>query len=108
MQDVDEQIRINDYLEEQNEVIDTESDSINKVQKMQYVSAMQYNAHMLFDKKNSYLHHFGKLFHQYIDDQYLKMELSRFIYFRHNQDTVRAEKYQHIKNSKIANLGDTI
>ena len=98
-------MNIDDYL---NEVIDIGSDIINKVQKMQYVSAMQYYAHMLFDKKESYLHRFGRLFHQYIVDQYSKIELSRLNYFRHNQDTVRAEKYQNIKNSKLTNLGYTI
>ena len=57
---------------------------------MQYVSAMQYYAYQLCDRTNSYIHRFGRLFHQYVVDQYSKIELNRLNFLRNNQDTISA------------------
>ena len=66
--------------------------------KMKFVSAMQYYSYQLCDRPNNYLHYFGRLFHQYIVDQFAKIELGRLYFFRFNQDQIRADKYQNIKN----------
>ena len=60
---------------------------------MQFVSAMQYYAYQLCDRTNSYIHRFGRLFHQYVVDQYSKIELNRLNFLRNNQETIRADLY---------------
>ena len=72
---------------------------------MQYVSAMQYYAYQLCDKPGNYLHKYGRLFHQNIVDQYSKIELNRLNFIRKNQDKIRADLYQNIKNSDQNELG---
>ena len=71
--------------------------------KMEFVSALQYYSYMLCDRSTSYLHRFGRLFHQYIVDQFSKIELARLNYFRYNfryyQGHIRADLYQNIKDS---------
>ena len=66
---------------------------------MEYESALQYYSYMLCDRSTSYLHRFGRLFHQYIVDQFSKIELANLNYFRFNQDHIRADLYQNIKDS---------
>ena len=51
------------------------------------------------DRTGSNLHQFGRLFHQYIVDQFAKIELARLNFFRFNQDSIRADLYQNIKDS---------
>ena len=72
---------------------------------MQFVSAMQYYAYQLCDRSNSYIHRFGRLFHQYVVDQYSKIELNRLNFLRNNQETIRADLYQNIKNADSDQLG---
>ncbi len=69
---------------------------------------MQYYAYQLFDRESNYLHYYGRLFHQYIVDQYAKIVMGRLNYFRNNQETIRADLYQSIKNTALTNLGYTI
>ena len=78
------------------------------VKKMEFISAMQYYAYLLYDRPNSYLHSFGRLFLQFICDTYSIVELNRLKFLRNNQETLRADKYQNIKNSELTNLGYTI
>ena len=66
--------------------------------KMSHVSAMQYYAYILCDRPGNLLVRFGSLFHQFIVDQFAKIELGRLNFFRYNQDKVRADKYQNLKN----------
>lgn len=47
-----------------------------------------------FTIEDSYLHLFGRLFHQYITDMYSKIELSRLNYIRFNQAALRSERYK--------------
>jgi hypothetical protein len=75
---------------------------------MKFVSAMQYYAYQLCDRPGSYLHRFGRLFHQYIVDQFAKIELGRLNYFRHNQDNIRADLYQNLKDANESDIGDSI
>ena len=51
------------------------------------------------DTPGSYLHLYGRLFHQYIVDQFSKIELGRLSYYKFNQDHIRADLYQNIKTT---------
>ena len=62
--------------------------------KMKFVSAMQYYQYLLCDRPGNHLIYFGRLFHQFIVDQFSKIELGRLNFFRFNQDKIRADKYQ--------------
>ena len=53
-----------DYSDENTPENDDTSTKINK--KMKFVTAMQYYAYQLCDRPGSYLHLYGRLFHQYI------------------------------------------
>ncbi len=46
---------------------------------------------------------FGRLFHQYIVDQWAKIELGRLNYCRFNQNTLRAELYKGMVDALNAN-----
>jgi hypothetical protein len=100
----------------QEESLFTEDESVNINQnnkkgvkkKMKYVSAMQYYAYQLCDRPGSYIHRFGRLFHQYIVDQFSKIELGRLNFFRFNQDKIRADLYQNIKDCNPDQFGKTI
>ena len=72
---------------------------------MKFVSAMQYYAYQLCDRPGSYLHRFGRLFHQYIVDQYAKIELARLNFMRYNQDSIRADLYQNVKDANESDTG---
>ncbi len=85
-----------------------EKSSDNKHKKMIYVSSMQYYAYQLFDRPSNNLHYFGRLFHQYIVDQYAKIVMGRLSFIRNNQETIRADLYQSIKNTTLTNLGYSI
>ncbi|CAF0968154.1 unnamed protein product [Brachionus calyciflorus] len=63
--------------------------------KQDFVSAMQYYAYQLHDRPNSNFNLFGRLYHQYIVEQYAsKVESSRLNFLKSNQDTIIAELYQ--------------
>ncbi|CEP09023.1 hypothetical protein, partial, partial [Parasitella parasitica] len=51
------------------------------------------------------LHSFGKLFHQYVVDQYARMEQQRLNFIKFNQRTLRAEIYNGLADA--IRLGDT-
>jgi hypothetical protein len=103
---VDENLE--DQIEEPTESTNeaTKSNDV-AVKKMKYVSAMQYYAYILCDRSGNYLHYFGRLFHQFIVDQFAKIELGRLNFFRHNQDKLRADNYQNIIKTDSNNLGKT-
>ena len=50
-------------------------------------------SYQLQERVNSYIHYFGKLFHQYIVDQYAKIQYTRLKFVRFNQEKIRAELY---------------
>ena len=86
---------------------ENESTSDKTTKKMKFVSCMQYYAYMLCDRPLNFLHYYGRLFHQYVVDAFAKMELGRLNFFRHNQDKIRADKYQNLKNKDPNSLGKT-
>lgn len=68
---------------------------------------MLYYAYRLMDRKNSYIQRYGRLFHQYIVDQYAKVEQGRLNYQRFNlQNNYRTELLSGLKDSLSRNDSD--
>ena len=71
-----------------------------------HTSAMNFYSFYLMQRQNfNLLLKCGRLFHQYIVDQYAKIEQERLNYCLHNQNELRAELYQGLSDS--VNAGDT-
>ena len=87
--------------------IQDEETNKNK-KKMSFVSAMQYYSYQLCDRAGNPLHYFGRLWQQYIVDQYSKIELGRLNFFRFNQDKIRADLYQNVQNTSSNESGKSI
>ncbi|XP_074321416.1 uncharacterized protein LOC141657922 [Silene latifolia] len=60
------------------------------------VSCRRYYSYKLQNRPGNMLLRAGRCFQQYIVDMYVKVENTRLDYFRHNQETIRAELYQGI------------
>ena len=58
------------------------------------VTPMQFYSYRLQIRDGDWLQHAGRLYQQYMVDQYAKMEQERLNYLRLNQSTLRAEMYQ--------------
>ena len=81
----------------------------NVKKKMEFVTALQYYSYQLCDRPGSYIHRFGRLFHQFIVDQIARIESARLKFFYLNQDNIRADLYQNVKDSVSSeDLGKTI
>lgn len=63
------------------------------------VTVMEFYSFRLMLRRDSYIHSFGKLFQQYIVDQYAKMEEQRLMFIRYNQTQLRADLYQGLQNA---------
>jgi ATP-dependent DNA helicase PIF1 len=61
---------------------------------------------MLHDRPKSHLQYFGRLYYQYIVDNYSKIELGRLKFIRFNQKKLRADLYQGLFDA--LNQYDTI
>jgi hypothetical protein len=59
---------------------------------------------MLRSDEFSIIHRAKRLFHEYLVDQYAKIETSRLDFLRNNQATIRAELYQGKLHTFILNL----
>jgi hypothetical protein len=59
-----------------------------------YVTCCEYYSNKLMRFEDSTHHYFGRLYQQYIVDQYLKIENSKLQYIRHNQAKLRVEMYK--------------
>jgi hypothetical protein len=81
-------------LIESDMVAEDEINENGKIKKQKFVTAMQFYCYQLQNRAKSFLHLFGRLSHQYIVDQYAKIEAGRlnFVYF--NQDKLRVEMYK--------------
>ena len=67
------------------------------------VSPMQFYAYHLMQRANfNLLHRSGRLFHQYIVDQYAKIEQERLNYCLFHQNELRADLYQGLKDAVSA------
>ncbi|CAG8714197.1 27868_t:CDS:2, partial [Dentiscutata erythropus] len=65
------------------------------------VTARQYYAYKLHNRQDSssLLHYGGRLFQQYVVDNYIKIESERLNYLKFNQDKLRKELYQGLHDS---------
>ena len=67
------------------------------------VSPMQFYAYHLMQRANfNVFHRSGSLFHQYIVDQYAKIEQERLNYCLFHQNELRADLYQGLKDAVSA------
>ncbi|XP_021725285.1 uncharacterized protein LOC110692557 [Chenopodium quinoa] len=64
-----------------------------------HISAREYYAYKLQCRPNNLLLRAGRCLQQYIVDMYVKIENTRLDYFRHNQQTIKADLYQGILDS---------
>jgi hypothetical protein len=71
-----------------------------------YVTAREYYAYRMQDRYKSHLQYFGRLYHQYIVDNYSKIELGRLNFIRFNQQKLRVDQYQGLFDAM--NENDTI
>jgi hypothetical protein len=72
---------------------------------------MQFYCYHLQNRAKSYLHLFGRLFHEYIVDQYAKIEAGRLNFVYLNQQALRVEMYKVIVEATMRDdncTGETI
>ncbi|CAF0909478.1 unnamed protein product [Brachionus calyciflorus] len=82
------------------ENIENDDSGSEEPEKSKYVTAMQYYAYQIHDRPDSSINLFGRLFHQYIVEQYAgKVEAGRLNYLNFNQKNIRAEMYQGMLDS---------
>ena len=64
------------------------------------ITANQFASYRLMVRKESTnaIHLCGRLLHQYMCDQWAKVEQCRMRYFRYNQDTLRAASFRQVQN----------
>jgi hypothetical protein len=73
------------------------------------VSLRAYCAYMLMTRPDYYIHHYGRLFQQYLVDNYVRIESSRLLFLRNNQKQLRIEMYAGIgDDSDPRQIGRTI
>src|SRR5437764_14527083 len=60
------------------------------------VSRMQFSSYTLKIRNGDWIQSAGRLYKQYIVDQYAKIEQNRLNYLRQNQSTLRTEYYQGV------------
>ncbi len=53
--------------------------------------------------KDSHLTAYRRLFHEYIVDQYAKIEMGRINYFKFHQDSIRADLYSGVRDALSKN-----
>ncbi|CAF1036998.1 unnamed protein product [Brachionus calyciflorus] len=68
-----------------------DEDEINS----KFVTATQYYSYQLQDRLGGFISNYGRLFHQYIVEQYAKIETSRLNYILFNQKSLRADLYKN-------------
>ena len=73
-------------------------------QKRIRVTTMQFYSYRLQIRDGDWIQYAGRLYQQYIVDQYAKIEQERLNYLRMNQSTLRAEMYQGAVDA--VNVGD--
>lgn len=86
-------IRQSDDNRDVHEEVDNE-DTENNNSRRTTVTVREFYAYILQMREGSYIHFYGRLLHEFIVDMYLKLETSRLLFIRLNQDTLRADVYQ--------------
>lgn len=57
---------------------------------------MRFYAYLLQDRQDSYLLYYGRLFHQYAVDMYIKVEQQRLRFIEEKQESLRSEALQGV------------
>ena len=70
------------------------------------VSQMDYYSFHMMIRPNNYLLQARHLFHQFLVDCYWKMETGRLLFIRREQKHLRADSYQHLRESLFRDDGD--
>ena len=70
------------------------------------VSQMDYYSFHIMIRPNNYLLQAWRLFQQFLVDCYCKMETERLLFIRREQKHLRADSYQHLRDSLFQNDGD--
>jgi len=67
------------------------------------VSTMQYYSYLLHHRStvSSLIHYAGRLFHQYVVDNYVKIETQRLEWIKHHQRDLRAELYSGLQDALL-------
>jgi hypothetical protein len=77
---------------------------LKESQKRIRITPMQFYSYRLQIRDGNWIQYAGRLYQQYIVDQYAKIEQERLNYLRQNQTTLRAEMYQGTVDA--VNIGD--
>ena len=70
------------------------------------VSQMDYYTFHITIRPNNYLLQARRLFQQFFVDCYCKMETERLLFIRREQQNLRADSYQHLRDSLFRDDGD--
>ena len=75
-----------------------------KKQKKKTISMRQFIAYRLFERRNESRHllHSRRLFQQFLVDSYTTIESNRLRYLKFNQDTLRSDSFDSLKQSENA------
>lgn len=71
------------------QIIDPDNDSDT-------ITAMRFYAYLLQDREGYYMVYYGRLFHQYAVDMYIKVEHQRLRYIESHQSSLRSESLQAV------------
>lgn len=69
------------------------------------VRVMEFYRYRLMIREDLSIHHFRRLYQQYIVDKYAKMEGQRLLFIRCNQTKLRADLYQGLQH--VVGAGDS-
>lgn len=91
----------NNSLDDDDEPIESlhDTSSSSNSRKSSHVSCSQFYSYRLMRHEDSYLHYFGRLYQQYIVDQYVKTEANRLFYVEKNQAQLRVELYKGLMDA---------
>jgi hypothetical protein len=98
------------HFEDENDFNDNILNCTASSYSTKYVTCCEYYSARLMRTDDSHFHYFGRLYQQYIVDQYLKIEASKLRYIKHNQAKLRVELYKGLVdafNKSDANLEET-
>lgn len=68
-------------------------------EKRERVTTMQFYSYRLQIREGDWLHNAGRLYQQYIVDQYTKIEQTRLNYLKFNQDSLRTDLYCRVSDA---------
>ena len=60
---------------------------------------MRFYSYHLQVRSNSFTHHYGRLFQQYVTDMYAKIDQNRLNYIKNNQNGIRQDLYANVRDT---------